>query len=115
MQQSLRKIRYATFALAIMNALVCPAQVEQGNITGVVTDQSGASVAGAKVTVTNLDTQVTAATSTNSQGNYEFPFLPHGNYSVVAEKAGFSPERVTGISLRVGLAATINLSLAKDI
>jgi hypothetical protein len=111
MPQSLKRIRYAAFAFAIVNALVCPAQVEQGAITGVVTDQSGASVAGAKVTVTNLDTQVTAATQTNSQGNYEFPFLPHGNYSVVAEKAGFSPERVTGISLRVGLAATINLSL----
>src|SRR6266568_6603529 len=109
--QSSRKIRYATLALAIVNVLVCPAQVEQGAITGVVTDQSGASVGGAKVTVTNLDTQVMATTLTNNQGNYEFPFLPHGNYSVVAEKAGFSPERVTGISLRVGLAATINLNL----
>ena len=109
--QSSRRIRYAALALAIANALVCPAQVEQGAITGVVTDQSGASVAGAKVTVTNLDTQVMASALTNNQGNYEFPFLPHGNYSVVAEKAGFSPERVTGISLRVGLAATINLNL----
>src|SRR5437763_8666633 len=99
-------LRFATFALAIVNALVCPAQVEQGAITGLVTDQSGASVAGTKVSVTNLDTQVTISTITNSQGNYTFPFLSHGNYSVAAEKAGFSQERVTGVSLRVGLTAT---------
>jgi hypothetical protein len=92
-------------------AFLCWGQVEQGTITGIVTDQSGALVEGAKVTVTNSDTQVARSSETNSQGNYTFPFLPHGNYSVTAEKPGFSIERVNGIELRVGLTATINLSL----
>lgn len=103
-------VRIATWTLLTF-AVVCNGQVEQGSITGVVTDQTGGSVGSAKITLTNLDTQVTTSTSTNAQGNYDFPFLPHGNYSVMAERAGFSPERVTGIALRVGLTATINLTL----
>jgi Carboxypeptidase regulatory-like domain len=104
----------STFAAAAFFAAfasLCFAQTEQGTITGLVTDQSGATVGGAKVTVINNDTQTTAVADTNNQGNYSFPFLAHGNYSVTAEKAGFSLERVTGISLRVGSIATINLSL----
>ncbi|HMJ61187.1 MAG TPA: TonB-dependent receptor, partial [Bryobacteraceae bacterium] len=101
----------AAVLFAVAGAFVCSGQVEQGTITGIVTDQSGALVAGAKVTVTNLDTQVTRSSETNNQGNYTFPFLPHGSYSVTAEKAGFSVARVTGITLRVGLTATIDLSL----
>ena len=109
LRMSVRRIATLVFALA--NALLCSAQVEQGAITGVVTDQSGASIAGAKLTLTNADTQVTITSQTNNQGNYGFPFLPHGSYSLVAEKPGFSPERVNGISLRVGLAATINIDM----
>ncbi len=101
----------AAVVFAAGNAMLCPAQVEQGTITGVVIDQSGAAVADAKVTLRNTDTEGTSIVQTNGQGNYSFPFLPHGNYSVAAEKAGFSPERVTGIALRVGLTATINLTL----
>ncbi len=90
---------------------VSMAQVEQGSITGVVTDESGAAVAEAKVTVTNLNTKISAIVTTNGQGNYTIPFLAHGEYSVAAEKPGFALERVTGIALRVGLTATINLKL----
>src|SRR5438477_3545596 len=101
----------AAIAFVIASAILCVAQVEQGSITGLVTDQSGAAVPGARVTVTNLNTQVTASTETNNQGIYTFPFLSHGEYAITAEKQGFSLERVTSISLRVGLTATINLTL----
>jgi hypothetical protein len=101
----------ATFVFAVANAFLCQAQVEQATVTGIVTDGSGAAIAGAKVTLTNTETQVAVSTQTNNQGNYSFPFVPHGTYSVVAEKEGFSAARVTDISLRVGLAATINLTL----
>ena len=97
--------------LAIFVTAIATAQVEQGSITGVVIDESGAAVAGAKVTVTNLSTRVRSVLDTNSQGNYSVPFLAHGEYSVSAEKPGFALERITGINLRVGLTATINLTL----
>src|SRR4051812_11364194 len=68
----------------------CLSQTEQGTITGVVTDSSGALVEGAKVTAVNTETQVSAFSQTNNQGNYTFPFLSHGSYSVTVEKSGFS-------------------------
>src|ERR1700750_2609758 len=74
-----------TFAVAVLAAVhtnVALAQVEQGAITGLVTDQTGAYIPNAKVKVTNTDTQVAASGETNSEGTYSFPFLPHGNYSV---------------------------------
>ncbi len=97
--------------LAIIATAIATAQVEKGSITGVVIDESGAAVAGAKVTVTKLNTRVQSVLDTNSQGNYSVPFLAHGEYSVTAEKPGFALERITGINLRVGLTATINLTL----
>jgi carboxypeptidase family protein len=101
----------AAVVFFIANAFLGLAQVEQGTITGIVTDQSGAVVESARITVTNTDTQVSSSSETNGQGNYTFPFLPHGNYSVTAEKAGFAIERVNAIALRVGLTATINFTM----
>ena len=104
-------VHSAIAAFVLWHGVVAVAQVEQGAITGLITDPSGASIAGAKVKVTNTDTQVSASGETNSQGNYSFPFLPHGNYSVAVEKEGFATGRVTGIALPVGLTATINMTL----
>ncbi len=102
---------FAAIGSILLIAAVCSAQVEQGAITGVVTDQTGSSVAKAKVTATNTGTQVPAITQTNEQGYYKIPFLPPGSYSVLAEKEAFSAERVTNIGLTVGLTATINITL----
>ena len=101
----------ATIGLATLQLVVCSAQVEQGAITGSIIDQTGASVPKAKVTITNANTQVSATTETGEQGYYKIPFLPHGNYTVVAEKAGFSTGRVTNIELTVGMTATIDIIL----
>ena len=63
------------------------------------------------VTITNDDTKVVAATATNNDGDQRILYLPHGNYTLVAEKPGFELERITGISLGVGQTATINLTI----
>jgi hypothetical protein len=65
------------------------AQDATGKITGNVTDPSGAVVPGAKVVVTNLDTQTSKETVTNDQGFYQVLQLPIGSYEVSAEAAGF--------------------------
>src|SRR5690349_17727698 len=75
------------------------AQVEQGTVTGVITDQSKAVIVGAKITLTNVDTRVAAVTNTNQQGNYTFPYTPPGHYSVTAEMQGFSASTVNNITL----------------
>src|ERR1700692_2721113 len=97
--------------LIVLIAAVGLGQVEQGTVTGVVTDPSNAAVVDAKVTLTNVDTQVAVVTNTNQQGNYNFPFTAPGHYAIAAEKQGFSAGRVTNITITVGQTATINVSL----
>lgn len=73
-----------------------PAQDATGKITGVVTDPSGAIVSGATVTVTNLATNVSKQTASNSSGLYQVFPLPIGRYKVTAVASGF--EKVTMVA-----------------
>jgi hypothetical protein len=68
---------------------VSEAQTTDGSLRGEVTDNQGATVADAKVTATNLASQVTYATTTTSSGVYVFSNLPVGIYSVAVEREGF--------------------------
>ena len=97
--------------LALLVSGISLGQVEQAGITGTVTDPTGAAVPKAKITATNVKTQVSAATETNDLGYYNLPYLPVGEYTVTAEKPGFEVGRTVGVNLRVGLIATINIQL----
>lgn len=99
----------AALFLLLSSALF--AQIEQANLTGVVTDDSGAVVPGATVVLTNRATKVNAETETNPAGLYRLPFLSAGYYDLKVTKAGFDVSRVTAIRLTVGLTATVNLKL----
>jgi hypothetical protein len=77
------------------------AQNAQGTIVGHVVDASGAAVAGAKVTITNADSNVSTIITTNSNGDYLAPALNPGKYSVTVEGQGFSREVSGSIVLEV--------------
>src|SRR5437016_13144854 len=62
---------------------------DRAEITGLVTDTSGAGVPDAKVTITNQDTGGKIVVGTNSAGNYSTPPLQLGTYTVDVEKEGF--------------------------
>ena len=94
-----------------LNCSICPAQVEQGAISGVVTDATGAFIAKAKVTATNQATGVVATTETTDEGYYKIPYLLPGSYDVQLDKEGFATSRVTGVPVLVGQTATINANL----
>ncbi|MBI3694537.1 MAG: TonB-dependent receptor [Acidobacteria bacterium] len=83
----------------------------QGEITGVVTDPSGAVVSGASVTVTNPQTNFTRQVNTNTAGNYTFPGLLPGVYNVKAEIQGFQTAARNGIELQVQQVARIDFEL----
>jgi hypothetical protein len=80
-------------ALVILTvlAVVTPlwAQKDAGAIVGLVRDASGAVVAGAKVTVTDVDHGIQLTLATNNQGEYVASPLRIGQYSVTVEKKGF--------------------------
>ena len=86
-------------------------QVNTGTISGVVQDSSGASIAGATVTIRNVDTGIARTVTSDLAGRYVAPVLPVGNYEVQGQQPGFQTEVRTGITLTVGREEVINLTL----
>ena len=81
-----------------------------GQIVGQVLDQSGASVAGADVTVRNKDTNFTRSTTTDTAGRYAASYLPLGLYEVTVRAAGFeTPSREALVTLGSSISANFNL------
>jgi hypothetical protein len=109
-----RPIRLLLLAAVILFASGTPtlAQVEQGTITGTVTDQTGAVIPGAQVKVTNVQTRINRTMQTNSEGHYNVPYLPSGQYEVEVESRGFTKAKVVEIKVAIGQVATINIPLA---
>ena len=86
-------------------------QVNTGTISGVVQDTSGAVIAGAMVTVRNVDTGAARTLASDEGGRYVVPVLPVGNYAVQCQQSGFQTEIRSGIALTVGREEVINLTL----
>jgi hypothetical protein len=109
------KFLVRVFALVGALALVFPgratAQIAHGSIVGAVTDQSGAAVPKAAVTVTNKATGVSQTATTNSAGQYQVLALNPGTYSVRANAAGFQQEVQDGIVIHVQFRQQVNFSL----
>jgi hypothetical protein len=82
-----------------------------GQITGTVTDVSHAVIAGAKVTVMDLDTGIAHIFTTNSAGLYAAPFLTPGRYVVSATANNFGTVEAENLTLLVGQTLTVNLTL----
>ena len=82
-----------------------------GEISGAVSDPSGAAIPGAEVLVTNLATNQTRQAATNAAGSYTVPFLVPGRYKIEARSQGFkaavAPERL----LQVGDVARVDFTL----
>ena len=101
----------SALALVIVTCLPAFAQTITGSITGTVTDPTGAVVAGAKVTATNVLTGVATPTVTNQSGIYSLHFLQIGQYKVTVESTSFAPQSTTAFTLEVDQEAKVNVSL----
>jgi Carboxypeptidase regulatory-like domain len=77
------------FSLMTLCAGIAFGQAISGNLVGTVTDPTGAVVANAEVTATNVGTSASAVTHSNSTGEYRFDNLPVGTYRITAKAAGF--------------------------
>jgi hypothetical protein len=77
------------------------AQVDQGTITGVVTDSAGKLIPGANVTLHNIDTGLVLNDKTNGEGAYIFSPVKIGNYSVTAEAPGFKTTTQENVHLDI--------------
>src|SRR6202162_6243174 len=95
----------------ILGGLVASAQVSTGTISGVVQDQSGASIAGAMVDIRNLATGAVRTVTSDAGGRYIAPDLSLGSYEVQGQQSGFQTEVRSGITLTVGRESVVNLAL----
>ena len=68
---------------------------ETASIVGTVTDQSGAAVPNARITITNTETGIIRSTTTNVTGSYSARELAIGRYNVQAEAAGIQGKRTS--------------------
>ena len=111
-----RKSQVAKF-IGCLIFLLCAAtgaraQEITGEITGTVTDASGARVPGAAVEITNTDTsQVARTLHTNGSGVYSAPLLQIGNYSVKVTAQGFEPQILEHIEVDVSSSVKTDVSL----
>ena len=98
------------FALAL-NVRPAQAQTVTGNITGIVTDPSGAAVAGATVTARDVRTGVDTQATTNGSGVYSIRFLPIGQYELTVKASGFATGTVPAFSLEIDQTAKFDVKL----
>jgi hypothetical protein len=87
------------------------AQSITGSVTGVVTDTSGAVIAGAEVNVLNQGTNIKSVARTDSSGNYAVPLLPRGDYRIEVSAPGFKRFVREGIVLQVQQTARVDVQM----
>ncbi|MDE1175712.1 MAG: carboxypeptidase-like regulatory domain-containing protein [Edaphobacter sp.] len=101
----------AFFALLFLSLPLLAQTSTTGQLTGTVTDPSGAVIAKANITVVNLETGVKRATSTSSQGLFNVPLLDPGLYTVTVSAHGFDTISRERINLNVGRAISLTFQL----
>src|SRR5919109_2091177 len=112
----MRTVRYAFLIVIVacsplLFAVNARGQAVNATLLGAITDSSGAAVSGAKVTIKEMKTSVSRSTTTNEDGNYEFPDLPPGQYQVAVEQEGFKKTVRSGVDVLVNSDVRVNVSL----
>lgn len=87
------------------------AQTTTARVLGVVNDQAGAAISGAKVTARNVGTNRSWSVTTDAEGRFLVSELPLGEYEVEVEQSGFSKEVRKGVILTVGREAVVIFNL----
>jgi len=98
--------------MASLSASLAHSQAVNGTLLGSVTDASGGTVNNAKVIITEETTGVSHTVQSNVSGNFTFPDLAPGVYSITVELPGFKKEVQRGVTVRVDETSRINMKLS---
>ena len=104
-------VRFSLLLTALLLLAIPSFAQSTAKIVGTVRDSSGASVPGAMVKVTDVDTNITRTLTTDASGFYNALELPTGNYQVEVSASGFKSVIRKGITLEVTQAPEINFTL----
>jgi hypothetical protein len=113
MQGLRRTIMRSTLVLVAVLATASAlfGQAFRGTVLGTVTDQSGAVISGAKVSVKNSNTGLERTTQTSADGSYVVPELPIGSYVVSVSQTGFQTSSITGVAVDVAGERRVDVAL----
>jgi hypothetical protein len=96
----------------LIGATLSPVYAQSfGEITGAVSDATGAVIAGANVTVTNTANNQIRQSVTNETGNYSVPYLVPGDYDVRVENPGFKTATRKNVTIEVGAVVRVDIKL----
>jgi len=101
---------FALLSLFATTSLVW-AQTGTSTIRGTITDQSGSVIPGAKVTLTNTETNATRDTQSNDTGAYVFDLITPATYKVTVEATGFKQKVMANVEALIGKPTTANVQL----
>lgn len=87
------------------------AQVLYGSIVGTLTDQSGAVVPKAAVSVTNSSTGLSRRATTDNAGYYSISTLPEGTYDLAVTASGFKPYTQTGVTVSINAVTRVDATI----
>jgi hypothetical protein len=97
--------------LAVSTGVRDAVEGPKANLSGEITDPTGASIPNASVVLTNSVTQAVHRAKTDPAGHYTVDQLDPGNYTLQAEAPGFTPQQFSGLSLNAAQQAQKDLSL----
>ena len=109
--QSFLAIACAVLMMVFSGQIFAQAGIDTGNVTGTVTDQTGAIVQKAQCTLTNVNTGTTQKAISTSAGVYSFTLVPVGTYSLQIAAQGFEDSVVNGIIIHLGNTVTEDVRL----
>ena len=102
--------RFLIAVAALASAAFLNAQSEKASVSGIISDKTGAAMAGALISVENLETGIKTTTVSNATGNYYVSVLP-GEYKITVSREGFATAVIPRMTLAVAQSANVSLSL----
>lgn len=101
------------FTSLLLLVITAPAiaQVDQGSITGIITDSSGSAIVGATLTLVNDETGLSFSRKTGTSGNYLFSPIKIGTYTLTVSAPSFESLKQENIHVNVSQTVGLNLSL----
>jgi hypothetical protein len=107
-----RLLPFWLLAVALLAPAAAHAQFDSATVLGQITDQQGAAVPGATVTLTNLATGIVATTTTEPSGAYQFLNVRVGTYRIEGALQGFSTAVVPSVDVTVNARQRVDLTLS---
>src|SRR5215213_1896820 len=110
----MKRLAALSFVILYLPIVSFSQQAANATLTGTITDQMGAVIAGTKITVTQTATGVKRDAVSNDDGLYIFSNMTPGDYELMLEAKGFATKVTKSVPLKVGQTVTLNVQLDVD-